>query len=74
MENRLIDKLLDIPLVWKYLGEWSAEKHYIMLYDVPKERIKEIKDELEKVSTKFKFIPLSPKEVWGNINILDIDL
>ena len=70
----IIEQIVDIPLVLKYLGEWNNKKHKIVLYDVPNVRANEIKKEIIKITDKFKFIIDSPRNDYTNINILDIDL
>lgn len=70
----MIHEIIDIPVISKYLGEWDKYKMKIVLYDVPIKESAIIKDILERVTKKFKYIVLSPEEKYTNINILDINL
>ena len=57
-------------------GHWNDRNLSICLYAVENkpEKIKAIRDTVEKVTRTFNFIVLDPNEPFTNINILDIDL
>lgn len=70
----VIEQIIDLPLVLKYLREWSKEKHKIALYDVPVGRVFEIEKQIKTITNKFKFAIDSLQDSYTHVLILDIDL
>lgn len=72
----LLDKILQIEEIYKYLGHYNTENYSICLYDVP--NIKRLTDKINfkisNITNKFRFIILDKKGKFTNINILDIGL
>lgn len=68
------DNLLD-SLIY-YLGDYDRDKSQITLYNVlNKESTHQlIKKTITRITTKYKYIILSPKEERTNVKILDIDI
>jgi hypothetical protein len=67
------DKLIN---VLPYLGDYNKDKSQITLYNVlNKVPIHEgIKNIINEITTKYKYIILDPKEERTNVKILDIDI
>ena len=71
----IYDKVIDV-LLPLYLGDCNKDTSQATLYNVlNKDSIhKGIKNAINKITTKYKYIILNPKEKRTNVKILDIDI
>jgi hypothetical protein len=76
MYSKNYNKLVDLFLELKQLGHFDEENRLICLYDILNEPkiILGIKNEIEKITKKYKLVVLEKEDTYTNINILDIEV
>ena len=75
MENKF-NRVINLPIIESYLGDYDSNNLSITLYDVPnnQKELNKIKQEVGKVTNRFRLVALSPKDNSTNIKLLDIGL
>ena len=75
MENKF-NRVINLPIIERYLGDYDSNNLSITLYDVPnnQKELNKIKQEVGKVTNRFRLVVLSPKDNSTNIKFLDIGL
>lgn len=75
MENKF-NRVINLPIIESYLGDYDSNNLSITLYDVPnnQKELNKIKQEVGKVTNRFRLVALSPKDNSTNIKLLDIVL
>ena len=75
MENKF-NRVINLPIIERYLGDYDSNNLSITLYDVPnnQKELNKIKQEVGKVTNRFRLVVLSPKDNSTNIKLLDIGL